>query len=63
MIKTLGFTMVAEGVETQEQAEYLRDAGVEFLQGYYYSKPISSSAFLEFVQRFNIGHIDSEMSS
>ncbi len=32
---------VAEGVETQEQAEWLRGQGVHFLQGYWISRPLS----------------------
>lgn len=47
MILQLGAHIVAEGVETEEQAEFLAERGVSYLQGYYYSKPISGEAFLE----------------
>ena len=40
--KTLGLTLVAEGVETAEQAERLRSLGCELAQGYYYSKPVEA---------------------
>ncbi len=53
MFHTLGISIVAEGVETAEQAEVLATNGVEFLQGYHYSKPIKDDKFLEFVQDFN----------
>ena len=43
----------AEGIETASQAEDLRAHGVEFLQGYYYSKPIPEDEFLQFVERHN----------
>ena len=53
MMHTLGLSIVAEGIETASQAEDLRAHGVEFLQGYYYSKPIPEDEFLQFVERHN----------
>jgi diguanylate cyclase (GGDEF)-like protein/PAS domain S-box-containing protein len=40
MAKTLDLTVVAEGVETQEQLEFLRSLACDEMQGYYFSKPI-----------------------
>ena len=37
---SLDFLVIAEGVETEEQAEELQKLGVHYLQGYHYSKPI-----------------------
>lgn len=37
----LGVEIVAEGVETQAQAEFLRAAGAHYQQGYYFSQPLS----------------------
>ena len=45
MSKELGMKVIAEGVETREQAEFLRDAGCDIAQGYYYSKPIPTDEF------------------
>ena len=45
MSKTLGFSVVAEGVETQEQLETLRELGCDIIQGYLISEPISATAF------------------
>jgi len=41
----LGFNVVAEGVETREQAEILRNSHCELLQGYLFSKPVDAAAF------------------
>ena len=40
-------TVVAEGVETQEQADLLRAAGCHKLQGYLFGKPMPLDRFLE----------------
>ncbi len=40
MDKRLGIRTLAEGVETEEQAEFLKKSGCEKLQGYYFSKPL-----------------------
>jgi EAL domain-containing protein (putative c-di-GMP-specific phosphodiesterase class I)/GGDEF domain-containing protein len=40
MAKRLGIHTLAEGVETEEQYEYLKRIGCELIQGYYFSKPI-----------------------
>lgn len=45
LAKWLGLFVVAEGVETQEQAIFLRNMGCDYAQGYYYSKPINDSDF------------------
>ncbi|MCF0144187.1 MAG: EAL domain-containing protein [Firmicutes bacterium] len=42
--------VVAEGVETLEQAEELRDMGCTYAQGYYYSKPVPKAEFEEFIK-------------
>ena len=58
MFHTMGISIVAEGVETAEQAEVLATNGVEFLQGYHYSKPVKEDKFLDFVQEFNKTRIE-----
>ena len=46
MILQLGSHIVAEGVETKEQADFLTESGVNYLQGYYFSKPVPGDEFL-----------------
>ena len=38
--KDLDFELVAEGVETEEQKDYLKSRGCHVMQGYYYSRPL-----------------------
>lgn len=38
----MGMTTIAEGVETKEQFDILRDEGVSEVQGYYFTKPVSA---------------------
>lgn len=38
-VKTFEYGIVAEGVEEEEQVEFVRNAGCNIVQGYYYSKP------------------------
>ncbi len=46
MIKSLNKNIVAEGVETLEQANQLKHMGCDYFQGYYYSKPVSGTDFV-----------------
>ncbi|MBQ0000729.1 MAG: EAL domain-containing protein, partial [Clostridiales bacterium] len=47
--KELGLHLVAEGVETVEQVNYLKDIGCETIQGYYYSRPLPVEEFEKLV--------------
>ena len=48
MAHSLGLKVVAEGVETKEQSELLTQLECDYLQGYYFSKPITSKELLNF---------------
>ena len=50
MAKTLRLTVVAEGVETKEQADFLSAQCCDEMQGYYFSKPIPSEIFIKFYE-------------
>lgn len=45
MAKSIGLDMVAEGVETKDQAEFLRNCGCNTAQGFYYAKPMPVDEF------------------
>lgn len=47
--KNLHYQIVAEGVETQAQADYLKSLGCDLVQGYLYAKPMSEQALQEWV--------------
>jgi diguanylate cyclase (GGDEF)-like protein len=47
----LNLKIVAEGVETQEQFDLLRDQGVDVVQGFLFSKPLPADEFLAFSRR------------
>jgi diguanylate cyclase (GGDEF)-like protein/PAS domain S-box-containing protein len=49
MGKSLGIEVLAEGVETQAQADILRTLGVDTFQGYLYAKPMSASDMKRFM--------------
>ncbi len=48
---TLNMHVVAEGVESQNQADELANLGCSTMQGYHYSKPVSSDTFTGYLQR------------
>lgn len=45
----LGITIIAEGLESKEDVQALRDIGCDFAQGYYFSKPISELALSDMI--------------
>ncbi|GJL76722.1 bifunctional diguanylate cyclase/phosphodiesterase [Nitrosomonas sp.] len=48
--KNLDFTVTAEGIELLEQANVLKNLGCDYLQGYYFSKPIRSKEITAFLR-------------
>ena len=48
MAKSLGLATVAEGVETAEQLELLKNMGCDQIQGYFFSRPLPANDFLAF---------------
>ena len=50
MAQILGLRLVAEGVETREQFDFLKSREVEVVQGYLFSPAIPAEKFREYIQ-------------
>lgn len=48
----IGIKTVAEGAETKEQVDFLKECGCDYIQGYFYSKPLSTREFVEFARYY-----------
>lgn len=55
MGKSLSLTVVAQGVETKEQADFLRRHACDEFQGFYFNKPMSVDQFTELLQAQDTG--------
>lgn len=53
MIHDMKLKIVSEGVETREQFDALKELGIDYIQGYYFSKPLDSREFLDFIKMEN----------
>jgi diguanylate cyclase (GGDEF)-like protein len=53
MASSFGITTVAEGVETRAQLQSVVELGCDYIQGYYYSKPVPASALPSVMDRIN----------
>lgn len=50
MIKELGMLVIAEGVETKNQVDMVKSLGCDYIQGYFYSYPLTGKDFCIFMQ-------------
>lgn len=58
MARGLRMTVVAEGVETEDQLAYLRQVGVDQAQGYLFAPPLPASGYLELVEAMSSSRRD-----
>ncbi|MDO4989629.1 MAG: EAL domain-containing protein [Eubacteriales bacterium] len=50
MLQSIGKKLVAEGAETREAVDMLRDMNCDYIQGYYYSRPLPADEFVRFLK-------------
>lgn len=55
MAKWMGLPVVAEGVETQQQADFMKSIGCDTVQGYLFSKPLPEAAYEAILSGEQIG--------
>ncbi|MBP5702035.1 MAG: EAL domain-containing protein, partial [Lachnospiraceae bacterium] len=55
LLKSLGAEIVVEGVEDKQKAEWFSDMGCEYIQGYYYAKPMPEHEFIAFCKSSAVG--------
>ena len=53
MIHGMGMRIVAEGIETEEQYKKMEEIQIDYIQGFYFSKPLPEQEFLDFLRREN----------
>ncbi len=61
MAKWLNLPVIAEGVETVEQADFLKSIGCNYIQGYLYSKPLPEADYTAIVSRSHVGALTPQM--
>lgn len=50
MLRDIGMEIVVEGVETEETLQQFTALGCDYIQGYYFSKPLPEQEFVEFIR-------------
>lgn len=51
MIKSMKYEIVVEGIETDDMRKWFSEMGCDFIQGYYFSKPLPKADYVEFLKR------------
>lgn len=63
MLKKMNKKILVEGVETYEQFDYFRNAGCDYIQGYYFSKPLPKKDFFDFMVASENGESSSTLTN
>lgn len=61
MAKWLGIPVIAEGVETVKQADFLKSIGCDYIQGYLYSRPLPEQDYEQLINDSSIGNTATQM--
>ena len=51
MLKDMNYAVLVEGVETVEQKRFLESLGCDYLQGFYFSKPVPKDGFMDYLKK------------
>ncbi len=62
MVNWLQLPVIAEGVETTEQADFLRSIGCDYIQGYLYAKPLPCEEFAKLLRGSHVGKTTPHMT-
>ena len=54
MAHSMGIKIIAEGIETSDSLEEMKTLGVDYIQGFYFSRPLPEHEFLKFIQQHNL---------
>lgn len=52
-MQVIGVPIIVEGIETEEQSREMERLGVDYVQGYYYGRPLPENECLRYVRKFN----------
>ena len=63
MVNELNLMIIAEGVESVEQADYLRSIGCNYIQGYLYSRPLPEDQYVELLTESTVGSMHAHLPS
>ena len=50
MVRHLGMKIVTEGIEDKDMLDCMEELGIDFIQGFYFSKPIKEEDFFKIIQ-------------
>lgn len=57
MMHDINMNLVVEGIETKDTLDELEKMGADYIQGFYFSKPLPEKEFIEFIKKHNTGII------
>lgn len=50
LLKEIGMEILVEGVETEDMFKQFKEMGCDYIQGYYFSRPLPKNEFVEFIK-------------
>ena len=54
MIRGMNLPIVSEGIETEEQLTTMKQLGISYIQGFFFSKPLPENEFMDFLIKHNV---------